>query len=255
VVSTREDFLPSNFPQSKQTPLSSNQTPLSDFNSDVGGPVTLAQPTFAQPPGAVPSDDAGEGSDPTASRGEMGLFDTIINSIFGKPDPNTWRPLPLSTFFSEGWFEPWVPSPNGSGGAPRQGWINAMDGNMYRLWFFTFAEGFNQSTSNAYLGAHTLYTPLSRRLELITNIPFVVANNVSCGLPIINPTGRTARILQSQTTFGDISFTPRILLHETQDFTLTSEMAVVTPTGSSPLGGKPPLSQPSASGTMSRALG
>ena len=75
-----------------------------------------------------------------------------------------------------------MPSPNGSGGAPRQGWINAADGNMYRLWFFTFAQAFNQgSKSNAYLGAYTLYTPLSRRLLLITNIPFVLRNNAAAG--------------------------------------------------------------------------
>ena len=108
----------------------------------------------------------------------MGLFDTITESIFGQPDPNTWRPLPLSTLFSEGWNEAWVPSPNGSGGAPRQGWINAMDGNLYRLWFFTFAQAFNNAPKgNAYLGSYTLLTPLSRRLELIINIPFVIRNN------------------------------------------------------------------------------
>jgi hypothetical protein len=61
-----------------------------------------------------------------------GIFDTITESVFGQPDPNTWRPLPLSTFFSEGWNEAWVPSPSGSGGAPRQGWINAADGNFSR---------------------------------------------------------------------------------------------------------------------------
>ena len=103
---------------------------------------------------------------PTAPRVELGLFDTITESIFGQPDPDTWRPLLLSTFFSEGWNEAWVPSPNGSGGAPRQGWINAQDGNLYRLWFFTFAQGFNQAPKgNAYLGAYTIFTPLSRRLD------------------------------------------------------------------------------------------
>ena len=67
------------------------------------------------------------------ARVETGIFDTVAESIFGQPDPNTWRPLSISTFLSEGWHEAWVPSPNGSGGAPRQGWINAMDGNIYRL--------------------------------------------------------------------------------------------------------------------------
>ena len=63
-----------------------------------------------------------------------------------------------------GWDQAWVPSPNGSVGAPRQGWINATDGNMYRLWLFTFGEAFNHGDkSNAYIGAYTLYTPLSRR--------------------------------------------------------------------------------------------
>ena len=81
-----------------------------------------------------------------------------------------------------------MPSPNGSGGAPRQGWINAMDGNLYRLWFFTFAQAFNRGPKgNAYLGAYTIFTPLSRRLDLIINVPFVLRNNAVSGLPIIDP--------------------------------------------------------------------
>jgi hypothetical protein len=217
------------------------------------GPAAVA-PAFAdlvppeetvQPAGAVPSYSAGGGSAPTAHKVEMGLFDTIFESICGKPDPDTWRPLYCSTLFSEGWLEPWVPSPNGSGGAPRQGWINAADGNFYRLWFFTFAQAFNQGPkSNAYLGAYTLYTPLSRRLLLITNIPFVERNGVASGLPVAGgPSGlNTPRTgTRNQTTFGDLTFTPRVLLHEMQDFTLTSELAVTVPTGNLPLAGKTSL--------------
>jgi hypothetical protein len=125
----------------------------------------------------LPAETTGQPTDSASCSGcpeVLPLGEVILQSIFGKPDPNTWRPLSISTFFSEGWNEAWVPSPNGSGGAPRQGWINALDGNMYRVWFFTFAEGFNQSASNAYLGAYTLYTPLSRRLLLITNVPSYV---------------------------------------------------------------------------------
>ena len=166
----------------------------------------------------------------------------ILESICGKPDPDTWRPLPCSTLFSEGWLEPWVPSPNGSGGAARQGWINAADGNMYRLWFFTFAQAFNQGPKgNAYLGAYTIFSPFSRRLVLITNVPFVLRNNAGSGLPIISPTGLTVPTSKDHTTFGDISFTPRVLLHETQDFSLTAEMAVLVPTGNQPLAGKTAL--------------
>jgi hypothetical protein len=117
-----------------QTPSLPSPTPPSDFASLVGESETFVQPTEG-----VPFYYAGEASAPTAFRVEMGLLDTITESICGKPDPDSWRPLPCSTLFSEGWLEPWVPSPNGSGGAPRQGWINAADGNLYRLWFFTFA--------------------------------------------------------------------------------------------------------------------
>jgi hypothetical protein len=165
----------------------------------------------------------------------------ILESICGQPDPDSWRPLPCSTLFSEGWREPWVPSPNGSGGAPRQGWINAADGNLYRLWFFTFAQAFNQGPKgNAYLGAYTIFLPLSRRLVLITNIPFVLRNSAGSGLPIISPPGLTMPTSKNHTTFGDLSFTPRVLLHETKDFSFRAEVAVTTPTGNQPLRGRPP---------------
>jgi hypothetical protein len=199
---------------------------------------------IVQPTAAAPSSYVDEGAAPTAPVVEMGLFDTITESICGHPDPDSWRPLLCSTLFSEGWFEPWVPSPNGSGGAPRQGWINAADGYFYRLWFFTFAEGFNQGNrSNAYLGAYTLYTPLSRRLLLITNIPFVERNGVASGLPIAGgPSGsQTRTVTRNQTTFGDLTFTPRVMLHETQDWTFTAETAVTVPTGNQPLAGKTAL--------------
>jgi hypothetical protein len=178
----------------------------------------------------------------------MGCLDTITQSIFGKPDPNTWRPLSLSTLFSEGWNEAWIPSPNGSGGAPRQGWINAADGNLYRLNFFTFAQGFNEPPKgNAYLGAYTLFTPLNRRLEIITNIPFVLRNDVETGLPINGRSGPTVTTTESHTGFGDISFTPRVLLLETKDFSLTTELAVSTPTGTEPLAGKTTTLTPAVS--------
>jgi len=217
-------------------------TPPSDFASVAGEPETFTQPTLTQPTGAVPSYYAGEGYAPTAPRVEMGLFDTITESIFGQPDPNTWRPLPLSTLFSEGWNEAWVPSPNGSGGAPRQGWINAVDGNLYRLWFFTFAQAFNRAPKgNAYLGAFTIFTPLSRRLDLITNIPFVIRNSAVSGQPITGPNQPVVTTTKSHSGFGDITFTPRVLVHETQDFSLTTELAVTTPTGNQPLAAKTAL--------------
>jgi len=172
--------------------------------------------------------------------GNYSLCGVVRESIFGHTNPNCWTPLPLSTLFSEGWRQPWVPSPNGSGGAPRQGWINAADGNMYRLNFLTFAQGFNDGPQeDGYLGAYTLLTPFSRRLMLITNVPFIVRNNVSGGLPTEGPDQPGA--LGSQETFGDVSFTPRVLLHETRDFSVTADLTVTTPTGDRPLAGQSAL--------------
>ena len=161
----------------------------------------------------------------------------VFESLFGKANPNDWRPISLSTLFSEGWNEAWTPSPNGSGGAPRQGWINAADGNLYRLNFFTFAQGFNDSPKgDAYLGAYTVLAPLNRRFELITNVPFVMHNNADTGQPVVDPGGQGATT-SSETGFGDVSFTPRVLLHETRDFSLTTELSISTPTGTQPLAG------------------
>jgi hypothetical protein len=44
----------------------------------------------------------GPGAARTAARVETGIFGTIAESIFGHTDPDSWRPLPFSTLFSEG---------------------------------------------------------------------------------------------------------------------------------------------------------
>jgi hypothetical protein len=210
--------------------------------TDVVGSVDSSQAILEKKTIPQPWSNQGPGLPPTSPCVEMGIFDTIQASVFGEPDPRSWRPLRFSSFFSEGWNEPWVPSPRGSGGAPRQGWIDSVAGNLYRNWFFTFAYDANHPPKgNAYLGSYTLMTPLSRRLMLITNIPFVVRNSVESGLPIIDPSGPTIRRLRSHTGFGDVSFTPRVLLHETKDLSLTAEFAVLTPTGRLPLAGKASL--------------
>jgi hypothetical protein len=178
----------------------------------------------------------------------QGFLATIRASIFEKADTSAWRPLPISTFFSEGWDEVWTPSPKGSGGAPRFGWINAAAGHLTRAQFLTFAQGFNRAAApDGYLGEYTLLTPLNRRLLIVTNVPFVLRNEVDSGLPILSPSPRGPRRFDSQTGFGDISITPRTLLHETKDFSMTAEMAVVTPTGTPPLAGSTTILIPAIS--------
>jgi hypothetical protein len=223
--------------QNPSPPLPPAGTPAASF-AEIVDSATTPGTTPAPMTATGPTYDPSYGVAPAAPRVELGIFETVAESIFGTPDADTWRPLSISTFLSEGWLEAWVPSPNGSGGAPRQGWINAMDGNLYRLWFFTFAQSFNSGPKgNAYLGSYTLLTPLNRRLELIINVPFVLRNNAVSGLPIVDPNNPSATTTKSHTGFGDVSFTPRFLLHETKDFSLTAEMAVLTPTGTQPLAG------------------
>src|SRR5215831_12917384 len=69
-----------------------------------------------------------------------GLLGAIVKSLTGDvyAEPERWRPLFFSGFFTEGWDEAWVSPPAGAGGAPRQGRLNAFDGVFYRLGIATY---------------------------------------------------------------------------------------------------------------------
>ena len=187
-------------------------SPPSDFAHLVD--VAEAEGSTAGPeflPGTLPP-DAGAGA-------EMGLLGLIGESIFGNRS-DLWRPLPLGTFFSEGWLEPWYPCPRSTTGAPRQGWINAYDGVFYRLFFFDFSYVNDfQKDGNAYIGTLTLFTPISRRFQFRFDVPFIASNKGG----------------QSNTyhgNFGDFVVSPRFLLSESQDLSQVFECLVRTPTGS-----------------------
>jgi hypothetical protein len=207
-----------------QTPSPPSPAPPADFASVVGGPEMLAQAKLGQPSAAIPSYFAGEGSQATAPRVEMGLFDTILDSLFGDVyAEGRWRPLPLSTFFSEGWFESWAGAPAGRDGrTPRHGWLASFDGVFYRLWFTTFgySNGINTSFGgNRYLGTYSIFLPFSRRFEILFDVPFVVSNGTK------DPThGYTSQ-------FGDLTVTPRFLLSETAATSQVFALGIRTPTG------------------------
>jgi hypothetical protein len=154
----------------------------------------------------------------------MGLFDTIMDSLFGEVyAENRWRPLSLGTFFSEGWFEPWAGAPAGrSGLTPRHGWLGSFDGVFYRHWFTTFGYNNAVNTSfggNRYLGTYTLFLPFSRRFEVLFDVPFIVSNGTK------DPThGYTSQ-------FGDLAVTPRFLLSESTASSQVFALAIRTPTG------------------------
>jgi hypothetical protein len=72
------------------------------------------------------------------ARVTMRPIDVIAESIFGKASADEWQPLSLSTFFSDGWDRPWVRSPPGTNGAPKQNWFGTADAVFARLDSLTF---------------------------------------------------------------------------------------------------------------------
>jgi hypothetical protein len=150
----------------------------------------------------------------------VGFVDAALESLTGDvyAQPSRWRPLSLGTFFSEGWDQAWASPINGSGGAPRQGWIGAADGVFYRLAIGTFSYAHDLGDNgDGYTGAMTLYTPLSRRLELRYDLPVIVSSKGSTD--------------SYHTAAGDLAITPRVILSESQDLTQSFGVSFRTPTG------------------------
>jgi hypothetical protein len=181
--------------------------------------AVLGTPT----PGSAADPGRGTGTPPTRAvpASPTGVLEAARESLFGDvyAEPTRWRELPFSTFFTEGWDEPWASPVPGGGGAPRQGWLNAFDGVFYRLIIGTFGYT-NDFAENGdgYSGGATLYTPLSRRFELRWDVPFVVSNRGVSGD-------------SRHTSFGDFAVTPRFMLSETQDLTQSLGVTFRTPTG------------------------
>ena len=98
---------------------------------------------------------------------------SLFDDIYSPEAQARWTPLPLGTFFTEGWDQPFV-NPTaawrlaGTGGSPRHGWVNAFGGSFFRAWFFAFAydQGINRTTGNGYVGQYTIFIPMNRRFEI-----------------------------------------------------------------------------------------
>lgn len=155
-----------------------------------------------------------------ADDGEQSCGDVMLQSLAGDVygHPERWRELSLGDFFTEGWDRSWVSPPNGDGGAPRQGWLNADDGVFYRLGIATFgwASSFGDH-GDQYTGGTTFYFPLNQRFEFRLDIPMFVANK---------GTGTDMSI-----SAGDFAVTPRFLLTETKNFTQSLDVTLRAPTG------------------------
>jgi hypothetical protein len=169
---------------------------------------STADPEFL--PEAIPPDAwAGDG---------RGLLGMIRDSMFGN-QKDAWEAMPLNTFFSDGWLEPWHSYPRSTTGAVRQPFINAYDGVFYRLCFFDFTYVNNsQQNGNAYLGSFSIFTPISQRFQLYFSLPFIQSDK-----------GGLSNTYHGNV--GDFVVSPRFLLSDSQDFSQAVECFVRTPSG------------------------
>lgn len=148
------------------------------------------------------------------------FFGVVGKSLAGDVyDPARWHELGLGSFFTDGWDEAWASGPNGEGGAPRQGWLNAADGVFYRLFLFTFNWA-HLDKNDSYTAGLTAYTPFNKRFQFRFDVPFFVS------VPGFD----------RETGFGDFQVTPRFLLSETVNFTQSLDLTFRTPTGSEDTG-------------------
>lgn len=145
------------------------------------------------------------------------VTESVIGDVYSDEAAANWQDLSYSNLFSKGWDKPWSSPPNGGGGAPRQGWLNASEGVFYRLAIATFGWQHDLGSKDGYSGTLTAFTPLNQRMEIQTDIPMVVSN------------GRTGT--DNVSNFGDFKITPRFILSESRDTTQSFNVTFRTPTG------------------------
>ena len=213
-----------------QGPARPSPVPPVDLAPSVNATEPTTESLFSEPPVAAPSFAADGEPAPTAPWGETGLFDTATDSLFGDVyAEGHWRPLSFRTFFSEGWRESWASAPAGRDGlTPRHGWLGTFDGVFYRLWFtrFNYSNDINTPFGgNHYAGDYSIFLPLSRRFEVLVDVPIVESNRATGA-----PHGYASH-------FGDLTVTPRFLLSETAATSQLFALAVRTPTGTPGTGG------------------
>lgn len=158
--------------------------------------------------------------------GHYTVFETIFQSIFPKHAPKReWTPLYASTFFSEGWLEPQIGPPSGSGGSLRQGWVGVPDAFFNRqivFGIYSYAQGAN-GNRNEQTGAFLIESPICRRWDVGFIVPYIDSLQGNGGQAAAN-------------SFGDLTIENRFLLHETQDLTVSLNLNIRTPTGSTTTG-------------------
>lgn len=125
-------------------------------------------------------------------------------------DTGEWIPLDSKRFGAE-LTEKWIPVPNGSSGAPRQGWLATADG------FFTREVHLAAAYSDA-RGADSwgvlgrFHYPFSRRLWAGIEVPFYQESG-------------------NRGNFGDITLTTQVMLAERRNLSINAGIGWRLPTG------------------------
>ena len=144
------------------------------------------------------------------------VTESVTGDVYSDEAAANWQDLSYTNLFSKGWDKPWSSPPNGGGGAPRQGWLNAYDGVFYRPSIATFGWQHGLNGGDGYNNNLVSYTPLNQRFEIQTDIPMVASTPGASGN-------------NSETNFGDFRITPRFLLSESRDVTQTLNVTFRTP--------------------------
>ena len=146
------------------------------------------------------------------------VTESVTGDVYSDEAAANWQDLSYTNLFSKGWDKPWSSPPNGGGGAPRQGWLNAYDGVFYRLSIATFGWQHGINGGDGYNNDLISYTPLNQRMEIQTDIPIMTSTPGASGR-------------NSETNFGDFTITPRIILSESKNVTQIFNLDFRTPTG------------------------
>src|SRR5262249_26492782 len=88
---------------------------------------------------------------------------------------------------------------------------------------YAFTETFPDG-SDGHLGIFQFQTPLSRRVWLGIDVPFIVGQEGS-------------GIDSDAANFGDLVITPRVMLHETENLSISAGLSIELPTGEIKTGG------------------
>ena len=152
-------------------------------------------------------------------RRENGPLQVILLSIFGSGKEEPFTPLLLRDVFTDGWDEPWIAPPEDADMPRRQGWVKSADGLFFRNLVLTYQNTEGLPTGqDANLGLFQFQSPLSRRLWISLDVPFVTTASSVDGVA-----GATA--------FGDFNVTTRVMLHESRRTSVIAGLGVRTPTG------------------------